>query len=184
VDLAAALTDIFLATVALLGSFRAIQAGRGFGGMGLGIVGVAACLGTLRFFGVEALVPFHDAASWIAGTTGVPLIGLAILQPPDRVQLPLGLAFLIGSSLTMGIDIYRTAVAGSVMIACIGYSVWRRDAYSGAGALMVLLSGLILPPICAAVGIGKEGPFHIAFAAALLLLTLSLVNQRKASRPT
>lgn len=79
--LSTAISDAVLALVAFAVALPALRRPepRRLAGVGLGLIGLAAALGTLRYGGLEAVRPLHRTASLLASGAGVPVIGVAMV---------------------------------------------------------------------------------------------------------
>lgn len=186
----AALSDAVLAGVSLWLGFRLLQRGGGAGtaGVGLMLVGIAATFGTLRFGGAAGLGQAHDGVSKLAGLVGIPLVGFGYVSAaffPDRAVAARAYAFvslLVAAVALIGVSAYGTAIGGLGMLGTVVGAIAAhrgapRVALLGiAGAMGVLLSGLVVA------GEGSWGPmsriawFHLSLALSCALLAAGLLG--------
>jgi hypothetical protein len=161
-----------------------------YAAVGFGLMALGAALGSVRFAGVDALVPAHRGAARLAGAVApgcFALVALALARDWSRrfVEyglLALGLAWVVFDLvLDLGV-LYRTVIGVVAVGVMIGVGVRARGRPGGAlvlGALTLALAGL---------AIGTEGTigpvlavdvFHVALATAHLSLAAGLVGLRR-----
>lgn len=190
--LSTAITDALLAVacgVAAVPLLRAPAplAGR-IGGYGLGLVGLAAALGALRFAGVGDVAPVHDTLSRLAGFVGVPWIGVAWATAgrPDRdARLGAGLVFVGGTIAHLaGLTAWRTGAGGLAMAAVIGVALTglargrpEGAAFGAGGALLTLLAGLAVGTEGAIGPMPRVDLFHVLLMLANLGLGVGLAHR-------
>jgi hypothetical protein len=189
VDWGAAWTDGLLAVVACTVGARCVFHGGGAartGGLGLLLIGIAAAFGAVRFSVAPGLTPVHMGLAKVAGAAGVPLVavGLATATFARAYARSVGMTALVllpvAAVVLMAIEPYRVGIAGlGVLVAAgSGALLYRRDRAPGTmvalGALVVLVAGLGIAGEGIWAGLSRVGWFHLAMAAACLLLGLGL----------
>lgn len=189
----AAWTDAVLAGVAWAGAgwLAGRVPGRALPASGLAIVALAASVGTVRFAGVDALIPAHRGLSGWAGLVGVPLVAVGLVGLPlERatrrvvdVSAAVVAVVLTGALLLGGLELgdrLEVPVAGSCLVAAaIGGSI-ARNWVGAAGATLVLVAGLVVAGPGSWLGFGREGWFHLVFAVALACLAVAMRVDRAA----
>lgn len=178
-NLDAAWTDAVLATASLGSAAWGLSRDRTrwITPLGLAVLGVAASVGTGRFFGVDALIGTHDALSRWAGLAGLPLAAAGILArdlAPERRRLAGGAALgllVVGLGLALALPAdavrpVRTAVSGLLMVGCLGAGLWRWDALAVLAPTLVLVAGLGIAGDGELAGFHRMGWFHLVLAAA------------------
>jgi len=187
-----AVSDAALALVALGGAGVLLRVGgraRTLGGMGFGLVGIAAALGTARYGFAPAVEPSHEAFSRVAGLVGVPLIGVGFLVSALRKEewrRNVGFGCLIAlPALAAGLGwlpTYRLAIGALGMVAVVAVSGLsfgkdRNASVAGIlGALMTILAGLVIGTDGELLGFQRIDWFHYALATANAFLAVSLLR--------
>lgn len=188
-----AVSDGALTAVCLGASATLLRVGgrsRTLGGMGFGLVGFAAALGTLRFGFFPSIEPAHTAFSRVAGLVGVPLIGVGFATSAlssDALRKTVGISCLVAlplGAMALGwLPLYRLGVGGLAMVVSIAISARhlssdRRVGFAGiSGAGLVMLAGLVIGTDGELMGFQRIDWFHYVLATANALLALSLLRQ-------
>ncbi len=205
-NLATAISDGALAACAFAGAItlertrRSARAGQHQALMsatvGLGLIGLAAAIGCLRYGVAPGLIELHILFSGLAGHFAMPLIGAAYVAiawslGPSRnawLALFIALGLLPTISVIVGLyDIY-TLLVGSVGVAGIlAAAAQRRRAQpsaavvAAAGALLVLIAGLVIGTEGDIGPIARIDAFHYTLAVAALLKASGLRSFADAS---
>lgn len=149
--------------------------------VGIGLVGLAAAVGTFRLGGVQELLGTHLALGRLATGVGVPLAGAGIiagtLAPDSRRKVQRAAAF-IGILLALillptdGVvqRLLRLIVPAALMLLTIGFSFRRRSPEGVLGPLLVIVAGLVIFGEGQWLGFERGGWFHLAMAVAIALL--------------
>lgn len=126
-----ALSDLLLAGVGLFFAWRLMTQRPGLA-IGMGLVGLAAGFGVLRFSGFEVMLGPHRFASLLAGCAGLPLIAASIRWPGEslatRVSAAAYFAMIVGA-------------LGVVLVAVAQFHWWSQ-LVPAACALLLLLTAL------------------------------------------
>ncbi len=175
----AAWTDAILATASLAGAAYALRHDRQrwLTPAGLIVLGVAAAFGTLRFAGVDALIPAHEALSRLAGLVGLPLaavgVAAASVKTADLRRLHLAAAICAVPLAVVAVAVdpevsraIRTVVSGAAMLAAIGFSAKNRNRWGALAPVLVLVAGLGLAGEGELAGFHRMGWFHLVMAPA------------------
>jgi hypothetical protein len=185
VDWAAGLTDVVLASVCGIG---AAATGRrcGVAAAGLGLIGLAAALGAVRFLAWPELAPAHDGATQLAGLVGVPMVGVGAATALAGVRARVGWAttgvLALLAAVLWDVAAWRTVVGGAAMVglAAVGVTAWSRGGLlAAAGAVGVIGAGLGVAGPGAWLGVTRVAWFHVALAGALGLVAAGLLARRR-----
>ena len=179
----AAWTDGVLAATAGVAAWWSAsrEQGRWMAPVGLGLVGLAAAIGTLRLGGIQELLGAHLALGRVAAGVGIPLAGAGIvagsLGPASRrvMQRAGAVIGLLLALVLLPTDgdlqrLVRLIVPAALMLATIGFSVRRRSWEGVAGPLIVIVAGLAILGEGQWFGFERAGWFHLAMAAAVAML--------------
>ncbi len=179
----AAWTDGVLATTAGIAAWWSASRERGdwMAPLGLGLVGLAAAVGTLRLAGTPELLGAHLALGRVAAGVGIPLAGAGIVAgsldaAPRRLlgRAAAVIGFLL-ALLLLPTDgepqrLARLVVPAALMLATIAFSIRRRSWEGVLGPILVILAGLVIFGEGQWFGFERAGWFHLAMAAAVALL--------------
>lgn len=154
------------------------------GSLGVGLVGLAALTGTVRFAGVEEVVPAHEFLSRLAGMTGVPMVGLAYVGFSAR--LPTVWVTGVAAGLTLlgvlvDVRLVRTGLGAVAMLAVLGACLPTLARRPGArlagmmGAVLTLVTGLAIGTKGELFGFPRLDWFHVGLAIADALLVAGLL---------
>lgn len=126
-----ALSDLLLAAVGLAFAWRLLAQRPGLA-IGMGLIGLAAGFGVLRFSGFEAMLGPHRFASLLAGCAGLPLIAASIRWPNDslatRASAAAYFAAIVGA-------------LGAVLVAVVQFGWWAQ-LVPAVSALLLLLTAV------------------------------------------
>ncbi|MGZ5966894.1 MAG: hypothetical protein ACXWP4_04425 [Polyangiales bacterium] len=193
-DLAAALTDVLLAsvgTIVVLACASRKTAATRVGALGVLASVVAAILGAFRFLGVVGVTSQHLVAVHVAATVGMPMIGLSFVLASARPVHPRRMAgvvlvVLIALSLAFRGPGFRTiaGAAGMIATAVAAGALARRDRLTGvagaAGAVLVMIDGLVIGGPGDLWCMSRTAWFHVLFAVAIGSLGFAM---RRADSP-
>lgn len=162
--------------------------------VGLGLVGLAAAIGTFRLGGVEALLPTHLALGRVATGVGVPLVGAGIvagsLSPGSRrmvqrIAAAIGIVLALGLLPTDGTPqrLIRLIVPAVLMLTTVGFSARRRSPEGVLGPILVVVAGLVIFGEGRWLGFERGGWFHLAMAIAVVLLARAAHEPPRLDKP-
>ena len=183
----AAATDLILASVCALSAWHLAQhsdALRRYASVGMALTAFAAGLGTMRFAGVDGLIPMHEAASRLAGAISpgcFALVAWTLSAHGRRWHIEVGLALLLMGWATFVIAIpvegYRLVVGTAAVAAMVAILPRER----GLAALSLAMGALGLGAAALLIGTeGSWGPvdaigaFHMTLAVSHGLIALGL----------
>jgi len=156
-----------------------------FACFGLGIQGIAAGLGVVRFAQGRAdgqIYDYHMMSSWLARVVGVPLLAVGFCHKDLPVMMNLNMMFMLG--VLIGSRMLAPGMRKLVIEACSGFgmltiiivSLRTWNIYGLLAAAVYIVAGLV---------IGSEGKLsvfyrvdllHIGLVAGNLLFTRAILN--------
>jgi len=179
VHLHAAWTDAVLAAVTIGFGLGLLTRGGSHArttALGLGLVGVAAVLGVLRFTGQEQLAVPHAGLSGLAACVGLPCIGAGwasrafLERRGDVVRRYVFGVLLVVAAMVWWIPVVRTILGAVGMVAAAAGAVGLRGvdrpaAMAGLlGAAVTVVVGLVIGTDGELLGFPRVGWFHLGLA--------------------
>ncbi|TGL59053.1 DUF6962 family protein [Leptospira sarikeiensis] len=192
-QISTAISDLVLAIAAAWAALSVQTSAKGNvskkgGAYGLFLIALGAFFGVIFFLGGNWITPIYRPIVHIAGVVGVPWIGIAFfnaglgkINPKTWNLLSLILLILAILDYLYSLGIYSTIIGGVslvfVIVVCIRkYKGNQKTAalYGIAGALLFILSGLVIGTVGSIGPILKVDLFHYGLAAASYCLGYSL----------
>lgn len=149
--------------------------------LGIGLVGLAAAVGTFRLGGVQELLTTHLALGRVATGVGIPLAGAGIVaeslgvETRRRAQRAAAIIGIVLALILLPSDgglqrLLRLIVPAAMMLLTVGFSVRRRSPEGVLGPILVIVAGLLIFGEGQWLGFERGGWFHLAMAVAVVLL--------------
>ena len=175
-----AVSDFFLALACLVIAVRTRHERPGVA-LACATVGAAACVGVLRFSGLE-VVGAHQFLSLVGGTAALPLLATTFVLPDSKpaenareaslmllVCAALGIAFVAGGGYTL----WGKALPAASALAIFGGNLYRDRPLGVLGAVVLLATfGAVSSNLTSIAGLAPIEVLHYGMAAAFLLLCL------------
>lgn len=192
-QISTAISDLVLAIFAAWAGLSVQTSAKGNvskkgGAYGLFLIGLGALLGVVFFLGGNWISPIYRPIVHIAGVVGVPWIGIAFFHAgfgkiDGKTWNLLSLILLVLAILSYlyPLGLYSTLIGAIALIAVLVVCIQKYKGsnkttalYGIAGALLFILSGLVIGTVGTIAGLPRVDLFHYGLAAASYCLGYSL----------